>query len=150
MKKEVFIAIITGLTLGLVISLAIYYARNQAVPENVVQSQEELTQNQANTVDEVEQLPKINITTPANFALLDTQEVAISGQAEPNVYLTAVTTSSEAFTQATSNGNFSLRIKLLEGVNIVTITATSADGSQESVDLTLTYLSNQNGAANEE
>lgn len=137
MKKEVFIAIATGLILGLVISLAIYQARQMYTAD-------------ANSEATIEVLPpatptpelghQLEIIEPSNFTLAETDTLTISGNTTPDSYVTMVSDTFEGFVQAGPGGEFNLDFPLETGVNIITITSIDQEGYQASGDITITYL----------
>lgn len=141
MKKEVFLAIITGLVVGSIISFAIYQARNYYLGDQ--NGPDIRVETPTNDISEPENQHSIEILSPLDFSLSDTNRVSISGTTSPNSYMSAVSEISESIFLADSNGNFSLDFVLAEGVNIITLTAITyenEEANQAEVDLTVTYL----------
>lgn len=148
MKKEVALAIITGLIVGLLVSFGLYQARRIYLPTPEIES---------NQTEIVPELPvsenaghMIEIASPADFSLTDTSSITISGTTTPDSYIAAVSSTSEVVGQANATGDFTLPYTLIEGVNIITLTAIGPTGEQADTDLTITYIVESNVEAADE
>lgn len=139
MKKEVLVAIIVGLILGLIITFGVYTANrslNQLKANKVAQSDSTtsapppLTQDQEKTLE---------ITSHESFDLLEESEITLSGVAWPDAVIALLTENQEYLTTADSDGIFSFNFELIKGYNEIQVIATDDTNETSSKNLVLTY-----------
>ncbi len=141
MKKEVLIAIASGLILGLVITFGIYTAnRSIEKQKNAKKAQE--TPLPASPSPSLDQ-KTLTITSPENYDLINQRELAINGIAWPEAVIAIITENDEFFTQADNEGYFLYKLNLVKGFNEITVIATDELNSTQTQNLVVTYSTNK-------
>jgi len=141
MKKEVLIAIVSGLILGLVITFGIYTAnRSIEKQKNAKKAQE--TPLPASPSPSLSQ-KTLTITSPENYDLINQRELTINGIAWPEAVIAIITENSEFFTQADNEGYFLHKLNLVKGYNEITVIATDELNSTQTQNLVVTYSTNK-------
>ncbi|MCX6816464.1 MAG: hypothetical protein NTZ93_01155 [Candidatus Beckwithbacteria bacterium] len=136
MKKELLIAVVIGLSLGLIVALGIFTA-NQALN---TQKQKKSTQTSTSPITTITNQQKtLNITSPENFDLINQSDITLSGIAWPNAVIALLTETQSYLTLADSEGIFTFKIKLIKGFNEITIIASDETGFTQTQNLVLTY-----------
>jgi len=138
MRKEIFLAIIVGIIVGLGITFGVYTLRQRFLPNKTVQEITNSREQNPSPTPGVEQ-KNLTIQQPENNLLTDQSEVKIVGRTIPNSYVTILTQGKEAITVADQDGDFAHDIILELGGNRVTVVASLPDGQQEEVVLSLVY-----------
>ncbi len=130
MKKEIIIAIIVGILLGLVITYGIYISKNTqennqqtSVSETVLGSDDlEINQNQ------------LAIHQPLDGTVVEEAVISVTGTSLANNFIVVFVGDEEIITHADESGNFSTEVKLNSGGNILTIFAIDEQGQESKVD----------------
>lgn len=136
MKKEVIIAVIAGLVLGLVITMGIYTA-NRSLNQ---QRAKKLSQNTpAPTALPQPGSKTVTLTSYENFDLVGQADVTLSGIAWNGNVVALLTDSDSQITQADAEGIFVFKTRLLKGFNEITLIASDVSGATVSQSLVLTY-----------
>ena len=138
MKKDIFVAIASGLILGLIITLGIYTA-NKALTKRKAQKQ---AQKQSQTLPSpplAKVVKKLNITTPEPYDLIDQSELTLSGIAWSDAVVALMSENETQITASDNEGIFSFQLDLIKGFNELTIIATDDMGQTESETLIITY-----------
>jgi len=148
MKKEVLIAILSGLILGLVITFGIYTAnRSIEKQKNAKKAQE--TPLPASPSPSLSQ-KTLTITSPENYDLINQRELTLEGLAWPEAVIAIITENSEFFTQADNEGDFTYKLNLVKGYNEITIVAADELNNTQTQNLIVTYSTNKIELENEE
>ncbi len=137
MKKEVIIAVVTGLILGLIIIMGIYTA-NRSLNE---QKNKKIAQNQPlpSVTPTSSGEKNLNITSQENFDLVDKNDVVISGVAWPRAVVALLSENGNQMTEADAEGIFSFNATLIKGFNELTLIASDDTGTTKTQNLVLTY-----------
>ena len=128
LRKEMFIAIFLGLTLGG--GAAFLFAR---IPQNLFgTSQEQPTpiQNNVPTPSPTplqDQSIKLEILFPAVQAIVDEETINVSGKTQPGIDIAVTSAVDEVLTTSNEQGTFSVPIDLTEGANELIIVAMGED-----------------------
>lgn len=143
MKKEVILAIVIGVGLGLVITFGIWIANRslknldtskpQATDESVITN----TPTPAPSPSSASE--SLTITSPDNEALLSDPNVKITGSTIAGNTVIILHENGQDSVVADSSGNFSDSIKVSGGYNTITVISVSPTGSQTSKTLVVTY-----------
>jgi hypothetical protein len=134
MKKEVVIAVVLGVVVGLIITFGIYTA-NAALQRRARQ----LTATPSPTPLTNEQKSSIILFSPEDNTLTDKDALSVSGTTTANSLVVIFVNEQEHVTTADEKGNFSEEVELVGGSNILTIVATDPNGKQEQVQRTVVY-----------
>lgn len=136
MRKEVVLAIVIGLSLGLIIIFGVYTA-NQA------------TQNQtgrfSTPTPNLTQSPtpqpasRLTLVSPQDGDVFTTDIATVSGQTQAGSQLIILTESEDLVVPLEENGYFAQTIKLAKGANFVQVISVNPEGNQETIKLNLVY-----------
>lgn len=146
MRKEILLAIIVGVIVGLGITFGLYLVRERFQPRQTLEQLASLGQEGTEPSPTMEgaliiQQPRNNLYTQDSFT-------RIVGRSSPNSYIVILAEDAEYLTTADQDGDFSQEIELAAGGNRVTVLSTTPEGTQEEVVLSIVYstadLSNQN------
>ncbi len=144
MKKEIIIAIIVGILLGLVITYGIYISKNTqennqqtSVNETVLGSDDlEINQNQ------------LAIHQPLDGVVVEEAVISITGTSLANNFIVIFVGDEETIIHADESGSFSTEVKLNSGGNILTIFAIDEQGLESKVER-IVILDDENLQINE-
>jgi len=138
MKKEILIAIVIGFALGLLITFGIWTA-NKAIKTKSETPPEEIEE-----IEELEPTPtpvgfSLNILSPEDDALVDTNEVELKGSSLAEAIIVIVGEKEEKIIEADENGSFATEISLIRGINKIQITAFNQDGEETRKTINVVY-----------
>lgn len=140
MKKEVIIAVVAGLILGLIITMGIYTA-NRSISE---QKNKPARQNQSlpSLAPNLANAKTLNLTSHENYDLVDQDDIVLAGVAWPKAVVALLTENGNQLAEADAEGIFSFNARLIKGFNEVTVIASDDTGSTQSQTIILTYSTN--------
>lgn len=136
MRKEILLAIIIGLMVGLVLTYGFYLARNalRRVPSNDPQTQTVML----NEADET--AGNLSIVSPLDESVQTNRTLTIAGATVPNSFVVIFVNDAENITTADESGNFSIEATLEMGSNLITFHAIDSDGQQTVVERTVIVI----------
>jgi hypothetical protein len=140
MKKEVIIAIVSGLILGLIITFGIYTANRSLSQQKAKEAQSETPVSPSPTTT---QQKTLTIVTPEPNDLVNQSELTVSGVAWPEAVIAIISETNESLIQADEEGVFSLKLELVKGFNELKIIATDESGETQSQNLIVTYSTSE-------
>jgi hypothetical protein len=135
MKKELFLAILIGLLVGLVIVFGIYRTRIILTPKNENTALENTPTPEASA----DVLSNLVIHSPLNESIQDTEDVTIAGTTNTNEFVVIMINQEEYITTADESGNFSISATLETGSNIIEVNSINEDGKVTTEELTVIY-----------
>lgn len=135
MKKELFVAIILGLSMGLIITYGIYRA------------QQVDTRQQAAILEiDTEELADISdlqntliIDSPKDESVVDQQNISVAGQTLPGAFVVIYVNEDPVITSADSTGAFSITARLRTGANVISVHSIAEDGTEVVADVVVSY-----------
>lgn len=140
MKKEVLIAIIAGLILGLVITLGIYTANRSL---NLQRAKKQLMSAPTPTAMPAVNNKSLNITSHENYDLIDQSGITLSGVAWPDAVVALISEADSQIIRADGEGIFVFETRLIKGFNEIAIIASDESGTTQTQNLVLTYSTNK-------
>lgn len=136
MKKEVLIAIVAGLILGLIITVGIYTANRSL---NVQRAKKQMQSAPTPSLTPTANNKTLNLTSHENFDLIDDAAVNLSGVAWPGAVVALISEVDNQIIAADDEGIFVFKTKLIKGFNEITIVAADETGAIQTQNLILTY-----------
>lgn len=133
MRKEILLAIIVGIAVGLGLTFGLYLVRQRLDDSSTVRTIEESRQGSNDSTLSQESNQSLVVQQPEADLFVSEAELRVVGRAIPNSYIVILVGTDEFITTADSDGDFSQTIQLTAGGNRVTVVATSPDGMQETV-----------------
>ncbi|HYD34603.1 MAG TPA: hypothetical protein VD999_00900 [Vitreimonas sp.] len=135
MRKELVIAILIGLSLGLFITYGVYTARTAfrkpaphiAATPSPAPSGEPVATN-------------IALVSPQDESVQTKKEVTVTGTTVADAFVVIFVNDAETITSADSSGNFSVETVLEPGSNLITIQVIDEDGRVSTHERTVVYL----------
>ena len=124
MKKEILIAILLGLSLGLFITYGLYRTRN-AGSENQISNTENISSS-----PEIEVLSTLVLNSPEDESIVAESTLPVSGDTEPNNFIVIFINNEQYITTADSTGAFSVSAELEPGSNVILVYSLDEDGNQ--------------------
>jgi hypothetical protein len=150
MRKEITLAIVFGSILGLLIVGGIWWS-NKTGPETAPKSQD-LVQQQDSTPSasengslsgadqaNAESTIFIDIDFPDEGAIVDQDEVKVSGQTSPEAVVVLIYPEGETIVTADDQGSFEATALLVGGANEIKVTAYDRQGNRAEALLTVVY-----------
>jgi hypothetical protein len=123
MKKEILIAIVLGLLVGLLITYSLYRSRN-LVSDEQSQSLENIT----SPTPEIENLSNLVLLSPEDEIIVGEAEINVSGNTDPNNFVVILVNEEENLTTADDTGAFSIAVELEAGSNLISVYTLDEDG----------------------
>lgn len=119
MKKEVLLAIAVGFGLGLVITFGIWTANKSLKQAKVVPT----PAPSASPVVVIDQsvINSLIITAPEDESISAVAAITVSGKSTPNAVISIIFEEDETIIEADDKGEFSTKINLIGGYNIIII-----------------------------
>lgn len=146
MRKEILLAIVIGLFVGLILTYGIYVAQTalRRTPSNDTQSQT------LNASPEPSAGGNLTILSPIDETVQTSQKVTVAGTTIVNSFVVIFINDEEHITTADASGNFSIEADLELGSNIITVHAIDEDGQETTVERTvIVVLSEPSDTASE-
>lgn len=138
MRKEILLAVFVGITLGLMITFGIYQNReNSKTGQN--SDTDQLINSPTSTESATLQDPQLVINSPEEELLTSEAELIVSGSANPNNFVIILVNDVETISNTDQAGNFSVKVKLELGGNLIEIISLDEDGKQISKQRTVVY-----------
>jgi hypothetical protein len=145
MKKELFIAVIIGLLVGLVITYGIYRVRT-GVPKQVTNTKTSgIEATDSATTDST----NLVLSSPEDESVQTSPDITIAGTTIPNSFVVIFINNKENITTADESGNFSITATLEAGSSIIRVHSVQEDGSTIETERTVIYLTDAFAAAQE-
>lgn len=123
MKKEIIIAILLGLTVGLFITYTLYRSRN-VVDDDQTKKIEELLE----PTPEAETLSNLVIHSPEDESIIGEDTLTVAGDTDPENFVAILVNENEYLTTADETGAFSVSVDLEAGSNIISVHSIDEDG----------------------
>ncbi len=138
MRKEILLAIFVGITLGLMITFGIYQnSENNKTGQD--SNTDQLINNPTSTESATIQDPQLVINSPEEELLTNEEDLIVSGSANPNSFVVILVNDVENISDTDDSGNFSIKVKLNLGGNLIEIISIDEDGKQISKQRTVIY-----------
>lgn len=138
MRKEILLAVFVGITLGLMITFGIYQnSENAKTGQN--NNTDQLINNPISSESAVIQDSQLVINSPEENLLSNEEDLIISGSSAPNSFIIVFVNDEESISNADESGNFSIKVKLDEGGNLIEINSINEDGKKTSKQRTVIY-----------
>jgi hypothetical protein len=138
MRKEILLAVFVGITLGLMITFGIYQnSENAKSGQN--NTTDQLINHPSSTQSAVTQDPQLVINRPEEDLLTNEEELIISGSSTPDSFVVIFVNNVENIINTDQSGNFSLKVKLNKGGNLIEINSIDEDGKQINKQRTVIY-----------
>lgn len=136
MKKELFLAVLIGLSLGLIITYGIYTARTSLLrPRSTDASASPATTPSPET-------SVVVLHSPEDESVVTVAELTIAGTTIPKTIVVIVVDDQDTITLADESGNFSTTVTLKPGANIVLVSQFDENGVETHLERIVTYLTN--------
>ena len=138
MRKEVILAIVGGVALGLLVIGGLWWTNKTATEENPIVPSPTPLITQAPTLTPALSLP-LEIINPENESIIEEEEITLEGKTMPGSVVVVIYPEGENIVEADKEGNFETEITLVGGANEIKITAYDEEGNQAEKNLTLIY-----------
>lgn len=138
MRKEILLAVFVGITLGLMITFGIYQnSENARTGQNSTTDQ--LINNPTGSESATIQDSSLIINSPEEDLFSTEEELIVSGSSVPDSFIIVLVNDVENVSNTDESGNFSIKVKLYEGGNLIQINSIDEDGKQISKQRTVIY-----------
>jgi len=138
MRKEVILAIVGGVALGLLVIGGLWWTNKTTTGENPIVPSPTPLITQAPTLTPALSLP-LEIINPENESSIEEEEITLEGKTTPGSVVVVIYPEGENIVEADKEGNFETEITLVGGANEIKITAYDEEGNQAEKNLTLVY-----------
>lgn len=126
MRKEVILAILVGLVMGLFITYGVYQARqNQEETAAIDVAELEETPTPTKAAD---QSGKLTVYHPTDETVLTENSTTLSGQTVAEAHIVIYINETPIVTRADENGNFTQDLTLDDLSNVITVYSIDQDG----------------------
>lgn len=132
MRKEVIIAILIGLGMGLIITYGVYKSRTSistpdTKPAVVAPSPTPIGGNSQN----------LSLISPEDEIIQSDTKLTVTGSTSPNNFVVIFINDTETITNADESGNFSVEVTLEKDTNIINIQTINEDGETTTIERTV-------------
>jgi hypothetical protein len=134
MKKEILIAILLGLSLGLFITYGLYRSRNATNTE-----QSKTIENNLTSSPEIEALSTLVLHSPEDESIVSEASITVAGDTEPNNFVVVLINQTETITTADQSGAFSVSGTLEAGSNVIAVYSLDEDGNATTEERVVVY-----------
>ena len=137
MRKEVILAIVGGVALGLLVIGGLWWT-NKATTEESLNITPTPVLEQPPTLIPVSSL-SLEIISPEDESIIEEEKITLEGKTAPESVVVVIYPEGENIVEADKEGNFETEITLVGGANEIKITAYDEEGNQAEKNLTLVY-----------
>lgn len=139
-KREIFIAVIVGLTTGVIFSYLLFAKKPLSLFPKVEKEKLKEISPQPKEVNKIQsEIKKLIIQSPKTETIVNNPQVEITGQAPPSSLLIIMAEKEEKVLEISGDGSFKTAVNLDEGENQLNLVALYKDGQEEITSLTLIY-----------
>jgi len=146
MRKEILYAIIAGALFGLVIAFGIWKADSSIKPQSAEDTQ--TPQEESKNTPSAENEEGITLIKPEENQVVTSEELTISGITNSQNYIIISTEDKDYFLSTDKKGAFEQDVKLISGINKITITSIDTEGKIYKKELPIVYSTKFNEASN--
>lgn len=139
MRREVLVAIVLGVALGIAVAFGIWRANLALSPKN---SPSPVLNTNA-TPGPAENSDLI-ITQPENNSVVSTETVMLKGAATPKATVVILTSEDESILEAENDGSFEEEVLVAGGPNDIVVKAYDANGNESEQKITIVYSTELN------
>jgi ABC-type uncharacterized transport system ATPase subunit len=137
MKKEVFVAILLGLSFGLIVTYGIYRASQADTQQQLATILETTNLDVEN--EDTNSISTIVIDSPLNESIVDEQRQTISGTTISNSFVIIYVNETPYITTADQAGAFSVSADLRLGSNVIGVHALDENGQETVAEIVVGY-----------
>ena len=137
MRKEVILAIVGGVVLGLLVIGGLWWT-NKATTEESLNITPTPVLEQPPTLIPVSSL-SLEIISPEDEIIIEEEKITLEGKTAPESVVVVIYPEGENIVEADEEGNFETEITLVGGANEIKVTAYDEEGNQAEKSLTLVY-----------
>lgn len=140
MRKEILLAIFVGMSLGLMITFGIYQGRqNSTTKQNTDSNRAIINPVSSDSATLQNNAAELVINSPEPNLLSKEEEIIVSGMSNPDSFIIIFVNDQEYITNADEAGNFSSKVTLEEGGNLLNVTSLDEDGRKVEKQLSVIY-----------
>jgi hypothetical protein len=139
MRKEIIIAIILGLAVGLSITYVFYQSQDEE--QTQVENVQLETTPEPSITDELS--TNLSVLSPEDESITDQEEIKVAGNTFANAFVVILVNNQEYITQTDETGNFSTDVTLETGSNILQVNSISEDGVKAKKEVTTIYTTQE-------
>lgn len=125
MKKEVLIAIFVGLSMGLIITFGVYRVKNSINEAPETDLLEDPKKAEATAVATI-----LALHSPEDGSIQTEKELTVTGTTIPNAFVVLFVNDNDHISNSDQTGNFSFKISLEDGANILRVHVLNNDGNE--------------------
>lgn len=126
MKKDVLVAVGVGFILGTVVALA---ATNlPQIIKSVKVPDVKQTPSPTPEITSAAQNPQFSIDSPKDESIIETKTIDVSGQTKGDQIILVETENDQKVIESETDGNFTTKLNLTEGVNTIYFTVYDKEG----------------------
>ena len=137
MRKEVILAIVGGVALGLLVIGGLWWT-NRATTEESLNITPTPVLEQSPTLIPTPSL-SLEIISPEDESIIEEEKITLEGKTAPESVVVVIYPEGENIVEADEEGNFETEITLVGGANEIKVTAYDEEGNQAEKNLTLVY-----------
>lgn len=138
MRKEILVAIFVGVSLGLMITFGIYQNSERAkTGQNTITDQLINKQTSTGAAELVD--TQLVINSPEEDLLTNEAELIVAGSGNPDSFLVVLVNDTEYISSTDESGNFSIKVTLAEGGNLIEVISLDEDGQSVSKQRSVIY-----------
>lgn len=135
MRREVLVAIILGVGLGILVAFGVWRA-NIALSDKTPQAQ---TSDKNSKSQEEAVFSNLVITQPEDLSVVSVDTILVKGSSSPKSTVVVLSDGQQEVYPAREDGNFESQIKLEAGINEIVVISVDETGNEEEQKLNIVY-----------
>jgi hypothetical protein len=136
MRKELIIAIISGIIIGVIVAFGFWRANSALKPESTTSSQDNPT---TESKDKPLEQTQITLAQPEEDDVITQSPVLVSGIAKPDTTLIISSENEDYIVTTSSDGSFEQEVELVGGVNDILFAYSDNENSVQNKNLRIIY-----------
>ncbi len=141
MKKDVIIAVLIGFVIGIAAAFSAIKITSFLQISKLAKIEEvKITVTPAPALDEKKVTPALEISSPSDGTILETETVEVSGKSQDQNIIVVENELETKIVQTSNEGTFSAQIKLAQGQNNIQITSYANEKEEETKNIQLFYF----------
>jgi hypothetical protein len=141
MRKEVFLAIVAGSTLGLLIAFGVWKINSSHTETLPSPFATQTPVSSPSTQNSNNHEFKVIIIKPDNLSIFTETPAIVTGAIKPNSYVVISGEETDEILNASDSGTFTSNIDLTGGINQINVTGYDANGNEADTNLLVIYSS---------
>jgi len=144
MNRETIIAIVLGVSFGLIVGVVVLFQTNKGEDTKVIPISKDNTEKVVSEAPKNNSMTQTNlkITSPADNSLVSEREIEIKGKANANTLIVVQSAASQVVSKI-EKADFAIKFPLATGENVIQVSAYSDSSTPQENTMRIYYIPQQ-------